>query len=487
MRTLKETFDHYKWVLLAGVIVAILIALITANLHILQFMGYKIKNDTTGIISILETRGRNEQGQEDWFFTQGMDYLIGQEVYTDEIKSFFENNFASLTLEKQKQVIQGYNNKKLTLPMSETLMYVLMDHLQDESMKNYMKRLPSDELEQGLVALYGENPKVDENLVKHLYDLLAIYPGELAFNKFQFNLYDLLVYAGENAEIQKKAILSKIPSELAKEGIFKELKLQSITEEQLCNWVEFFNDTQIISKSEYIAFKDAYGEICLIRNQYKGLDEEQVELQNKKDAVDVQISTSLKQLSDKQSAVSSKQNEVSALESKIDELTNYTHMALYIEGGSGTGNGEYIASIPRNSLFGFRPSNQKYIVKLQQSSLSNEGVQYLDLYYKGTKTSVSGEEYAYYVEVSNSDLGNISALENERSTKLKELSDLKAEVSTLENKISQIKQENNYDETQKALMNIATQREELSSKLSEKTIAIKELFELKDLQISLEA
>lgn len=487
MRTLKETFDHYKWVLLAGVIVAMLIALITANLHILQFMGYKMKNDTTGIISILETRAKNEAEQEDWFFTQGIDYLIAQETYTDEIKDFFETHFSYLTLEKQKQVIQGYNSKKLTLPMNETLMHVLLAHLQDETMKTYMKRLEPAELEQGLVAVYGADPKVDDQLVNNLYKLLEIYPGELVFDKFQFNLYDLLVYSGENAEVQKKAILKKIPSELAKEEIFKKLKMQSITEEQICNWVEFFNDTQIISNSEYIAFKDAYGEICLIRNQYKALDGQQVELQNKKDAVDVQISNSLKELENKQSVISSKQKEISALENQIDELTNYTHMALYIEGAAGTGSGEYIASIPRNSLFGFRPSNQKYIVKLQQSSLSNEGVQYLDLYYKGTKTSGSGEEYAYYVEVSSSDLGNISALENERSTKLNELSNLKSEASSLENKISQIKQENNYDETQKALMNIATQREELSRKMSEKTIAIKELFELKDLQISIES
>ncbi len=53
MRTVKETFNQYKWVLLAGIIVAILIALITANLHVLEFMGYKMKDDTAGIISIL--------------------------------------------------------------------------------------------------------------------------------------------------------------------------------------------------------------------------------------------------------------------------------------------------------------------------------------------------------------------------------------------------------------------------------------------------
>jgi len=487
MGTVKETFNQYKWVLLAGVIVAILIALITANLHVLEFMSYKMKNNTTGIISILESHAKNGEKQEAWFFAQGIDYLVEQDEYTDEMKSFFESYFSYLSPERQKQIIKGYNNKKLTLTMNEALMRLLVMNINDDTMKTYIKRMTPSDLEQGLAAIYGNNPNVDEALVNSLYKLLTVYPDNLAFDKFQFDLYDLLIYSGENAEIQKKAILSKIPSEIAKEGIFKELKTKSITEEQITNWVEFFNDTQIIPKSEYTAFKDAYGEICMIRSQYKGLDEQQIELQNKKDAVDIQISSSIKQLEEKQSAMSEKQNEVTALEVKIDELTNYTHRALYIEKFSGTGSNEYIASVPRNSLFGFKPSNEKYIVKLQESSLSNEGVQYLDMYYKGTKTNNKGEEYAYYVEVSNSDLANIGALQNERSTKLNELSNLKAEASNLESKINSIKKENNYDENQTALMNIATQREELSSKLSEKTISIKELFGLKDLKISLEA
>ena len=487
METVKETFDQYKWVLLAGVIVAILIALITANLHVLQFMGYKLKNDTTGIISILETHVKNEDKQEEWFFAQGVDYLVEQNEYTEEIKSFFESNFSYFTPEKQKQIIKGYNSKKLTLTMNEALMRLLVDNINDDVIRTYIKRMTPNDLEQGLIAIYGASPSVDEALVNNLYALLTVYPEKLAFDKFQFNLYDLLVYSGENAEAYKKAILSKIPSELAKEGIFKELKTKSITEEQMTNWVEFFNETQIISKSEYTAFKDAYSEICLIRSQYKSLDEQQIELQNKKDAVDVQISNSMKQLEEKQSAISQKQNEISNLETQIDELTNYTHMALYIEKAAGTGSNEYIASIPRNSLFGFRPSNQKYIVKLQESSLSNAGVQYLDIYYKGTKASGNGEEYAYYVEVSNSDLANISALESERNVKLNELSNLKTEASNLESEINSIKKENNYDENQTALMNIATQREELSSKFGEKVISIKELFGLKDLKISLEA
>lgn len=487
METLKETFNQYKWVLLAGIIVATLIALITANLHVLQFMGYKINSDTTGIISILETHVKNEDEQGDWFFARGIDYLVAQDEYTDEMRSFFESNFSYFTPERQKQIVKGYNRKKLNLNMNEALMRLLVASIDDDVVKTYIKRMTPSELEQGLVSIYGTNPNVDDTLVKNLYELLAVYPDNLIFDKFQFNLYDLLIYSGENAEVQKKTILGKIPSDLAKEAIFKELKTKPITEEQMANWVEFFNDTQIISKSEYMAFKDAYSEICLIRSQYKALDEQKIELQNKKDAVDVQISNSLKQLEEKQNAISEKRKEISALETQIDELTNYTHMALYIEGASGTGNNEYIASIPRNSLFGFRPSNQRYIVKLQESSLSNEGVQYLDIYYRGTKASGNGEEYAYYVEVSNSELVNIGALEDKRSTKLNELSNVQAEASAIEREINKIKKENQYDENQTALMNMATQREELSSKLSEKTISIKELFGLKDLKISLES
>lgn len=480
---IKETFKQYKWVFLVGVIVAILVALITTNLHVLQFMRYKMQHNTEGVVSLMQSRMRG--GNEDWFFVQGMDYLLGQSEYTEEVRDFFETNFESFSLEQQKQVIKAYNQKQLSLPMNQVLMSILVENIQEDEIRAYIKRLEGGELEQGLVYIYGEKPKVSETLVNRLAQLLNVYPGELSFEKFKFSLYDLLNYSGANAQEQKKSIISKIPQKVAREAIFKELKTKSITEEQICEWVKFFNDTNIISNSEYTTFNNTYSEIVLIRNQYKGLDEQQVELQNKKDQVDLQISESIKSLEAKQAEMSKKQEEVYDIESQIDEVTNYTHMALYIEKSSGTGSYEYIASIPRNSLFGFRPSNQKYIVKLQESSLVNEGVQYLDLYFKGTK-SVDGTDYAYYTQVSDSDLARINSLENDRNRKLKELETLKQEVATLDSSIETIKKENNYDENQKALMEIASQRTELSTELSKKVLDIKELFGLKELKITLE-
>lgn len=486
METIKETFKNYKWILLAGVIVAILVAVITANLHVLQFLRYKIQNNTEGVITVMQSHIKSQNENQDRFFTEGMNYLIGQEEYTEEVKNFFETNFSSFSLEKQKQIIKAYTSKKLDLPMNEMLMKILVENIADDSVRAYIKQLESTELEQGLIYLYGNNPKVDQEFVNGIYELLSIYPGQLSFEKFQFNLYDLLNYSGEKSEEQKKSIISKLPSDVARETIFKELKTKTITEEQLCEWIKFFNDTKIISNNEYVTFNNTYSEIVLIRSQYKLLDEQQVELQNKKDKVDLEIGDSIKIVQEKQNQITKKQKEVKDLETQIDELTNYTHMALYVEDSAGTGNNEYIASIPRNSLFGFRPSNQKYIVKLQESSLANEGVQYLDLYFKGTKAAPNGEEYAYYVQVSNSDLAGINGLESQRNNKLTEIQALEAEVSVLQNTIATIKKENNYDENQKALMSIAAQREELSTGLSKKTMQLKELFGLKDLQIFLE-
>ena len=467
METLKETFKQYKWVLLAGVIVAILIGLITANLHVLRFMSYKMQNNTQGIISILQSNIRSNQQQDDWFFTQGVDYLVEQEEYTEEIKGFFETNFAKFSIEKKQQIIKAYNIRNLYLNMNADLMSVLIENINDDTIKAYIRRLSPENFEQGLVLVYGNNPEVNSELINGLDEVLNIYPKQISFEKFQFNLYDLLNYTGEKATEQKKRI---------------------ITEEQLCEWVKFFNETEIITNSEFTAFNNAYSEIVLIRSQYKGLDEEQVELQNKKDQVDLQISDSLKAVEEKQSKIAAKQSEISAIETHLDELTNYTHMPLYIEKLAGTGNNEYIASAPRGGwLEIYIPSSQKYIVKLNSTELADKGVTYLDVYFKGTKQTSSGDEYAYYVQVSNADLAQISSRESERNTKLKELESLKAEVSKLENKIETIKNENNYDENQQALMSIATKREELSTKLSEKTLIIKELFGLKDLRISLEA
>lgn len=100
MERIKEEFNRYKWVLLAGLIVAVLIGLITANLHVLQFMTYKMQGNTTGIISILEDSVKNSDAQADWYFSQGIEYLLKQKKCQKKVVNFLKPTLNGLRQRK---------------------------------------------------------------------------------------------------------------------------------------------------------------------------------------------------------------------------------------------------------------------------------------------------------------------------------------------------------------------------------------------------
>lgn len=488
MDTLKETFNQYKWVLLAGIIVAILIALITANMHVLQFMNYKMQNNADGVLSILKSQVKNEEVQDDWFFTEGMQYLLGQEQYSEELSSFYEDYFEAFSLEWKKEIITAYNKKKLTLTMNKEVMDVLIEYIDDENIRSYITRLSLKDFEQGLLSLYGNNPVIDETLIETLYKLLNIYPEKLSFEKFQFNLHEVLNYTGENAEEKIKFIFSKIEPEIAKENIFKELRNKAIGETELCEWIEFFKSTGIISNVEYTKFNEIYGKICLIRNQYNELDVKEVELKNKKAEVETKISVKNKTLEEKQTELAPLESEISTLQSSLDQLTNCVYMPLYLEKLAGTGSNEYIASHPRNNIFGKpKPSSLKYIVKLKSTEFSLAGIYNLNLYSQGTTKGANGDEYGYYVEVSNEDIAKVENLENEKNNKINALNALKQEINQLESDINTIKKEHQYDETVQALKALVLQREEYIKQVDEEVIEIRKLFGLSNIEINIKS
>ncbi|MBP3886080.1 MAG: hypothetical protein J6F30_00275 [Cellulosilyticum sp.] len=486
METFKETLKNYKWTLLAGVIVAVLIALITANLHVLRFLNYKIQGNVEGVFSILQSQIKNEDVQDDWFFEQGMQYLLEQEEYSEELTSFFEEQFTTFNVDWKKQIIKAYNAKNLKLTMSKELMDILVEYIDEEGIKDYVSKLSVTDFEQGLVLVYGNNPTVDNAFIESLYKVLSIYPEKLSFEKFTFNLYDVLSYTGENPEEKVQLIISKVNTEVAKENIFKQLRTQPLTEEELCKWVEFFNTTQIITADDYTAFKKSYENICLFRKQYSALDDEEIQLKNQKAAVEAQIGDKIATLETKKSELQSLQTEVGKLESTLDRLVSYSDMNLYIEKASGTGSNEYIASTPRNGLFGMKPSYPKYIVKLTSTSFNGEGVyDAIPVYYQGIKSGTNGDEYGYYVEVSSSDINSIDEKMKERDTKTAQLNSVKSEVSQIENEINTIKKEGKYDETQEALNAITAQRNEYSTKINEEIVNIRKLFGFTNITIEL--
>ncbi len=486
MERIKEEFNRYKWVLLAGVIVAVLIGLITANLHVLKFMTYKMQGNTTGIISILEGSVKNNQAQSGWYFSQGIEYLLNQKELSEESRQFFEKNFEHFTIDKQLEVIEGYNKKKQFIPINNILVKILLEHLEDLPIQDYIKRMEANELEQGLAIYYGNKVEVDSTFIDQMYKVLSIYPKRLPFEKFQFDLYPILALEGEENEVKKMAIFNGIEPERAQESLLKSLINQSIEGEQLRKWVELLNKAKILDQATYTQFNNLYSEVYLVRNQYKELEAREVDLKNKKEAIEVQIGQNLKNLESKQEKVAVLNNTISGIDSQLGELTDYAYMALYIEKSSGTGSREYEASIPKKGLFGnYKPSSQKYIVKLSDTSFLSEGVYYVDIYLKGTKVHSNGNEYPYYVEVSSSELSNIASLQQQRQEKADERKVLEQEVSELEAQVNSIKEQMGYNENQEALKSSAVERDELVKKLNEKIVEIKTMFGLSDLRIEM--
>lgn len=486
MIPIKETINQFKWVLLAGVIVAILIALITANFHVLQFMKYKMSNDTEGIIKTLES-SVSSRSQKEWYFKQGLAYLLEQDEYTDEMKQFFEAHFEGFSDENRKEIIKGYNAKALSLPMSEGFMDFLVSNRQEEDVKVYIKNMKPDELDTGLALAFGKKPEVDENFVNTLNDMLIIYPEKLPFDKFQFSLYQVLVLAGEKVNEKTMTIFNKIEPQSARNNLFGELKTKEISEKQLGSLVNLLKETGIITLSEIKDYEAFYSELCMARSKYQGMDEEIIALQNKKDSVEAQISESSDKLKIKRTEVSKMQSEVNEVEGKIDKLTTYTYLTLYVEGSSGTGSNEYIASPPRGGLFGvLRPSDQKYIVKLTDSSFTQPGVYNVNVYLQGSKSTSNGGQYPYYVELSSGDISQMESLAADRDNKVAALNKLKQEAEALEANIAAVKQQNNYDEIVEALNSVDSRRNEYVNKVNEKIAAIKELFGFSKLKISID-
>ena len=223
----------------------------------------------------------------------------------------------------------------------------------------------------------------------------------------------------------------------------------------------------------------------MIRKQYSEIDDQEIDLNNKKQAIEVKISEPLKNIETKKVELKNAQAAVSEVESKLENLTGYAYMALYIE--KAYGNGEYEASIPTTGLFGnFRPSSQKYIIRLTASQFSTPGVYYVNIKLQGTKTNSRGDELPYYVEVSNDQLSQIESLQAERTAKLGAVSNIEGEIATIEAKIAAIKEEGGYADIEAELKNLALQRETYVEKLNEKAVEIQNLLSIGKVIVELE-
>ncbi len=475
MEKLKQELIQYKWVFIIGLAVAIVLGVIGANLHVFSFMTYKAKGDTPSIIGLLKKDIKNTKRQDDWYYKQGVSYLLQEG--SQESLDFLDENFGDFIPERQYDIIEGYNKRQLLLKNQKAFMTLFMQDISHQGCKTYLQRMAPEALDEALYYYFGAEPTVDKTLVETLGRLLSSYPHQIPLNKFKFDLYEVLVLEDEALTEQKAILFSKCESEKARELFFAKLKTKPVALDTLKEWVEFLNRSGVLRPQEYVEFSNKYSEIQLARQGLKDLETKEVDLNNQKEAIELQLGDRLKLLEQQQQTRDKLQTEVKELENKLESLADYAYMALYIEAGSGLGKGEYEASTPKKNIFGnYKASSQKYIVKLSSTEFYKEGVYYVDVYLKGTKTNKVGNEYPYYVEVSNEELKNMETLQGQRQDKVKELETLTSQLGTLEKEVENMKTELGYEQNRKDLVELVQRRQELAKKCDEKVVEIKTLF-----------
>ncbi len=481
MEKIKEELRRYKWLWIIGVVVALSMGVLAANMHTLQFMNYHIKGDTSNIIRVLSKDIKNEARQDSWYFKKGIDYLLKEA--SEEGMSFLEEHLAKLNIERQYDIIKAYNNKKAFFQDHKIFIQILMQDLKNTVLQDYLRRMDASTLDQELFYYFGDKPAITNDFIDKLYHILTIYPKSLPLDQFQFNLYSILMMDGEDADIKRNQIFSKLESEPAKLILFKELKTKPIDLDVLNTWVEFLNKNKILAGEEYANFTNTYTQIQLMRSQYKRLDEKEVDLMNKKQMIEVEIGDKLKLIETNKVGMNGLKYEISNLEQELEKLTDYAHMALYID--KSYGNGEYEASVPRKNLFGnYKSSSQKYILKLSTTEFYQEGVYYIDVYLNGTKTNHKGNEYPYYIEVPKGNLERINTLSRTRQLQIEELKQMTNQTDELEKQVEVVKQETGYEQNEQELQDLYNERVSLNKKLNEKIIQVKNLFEIGNLTMS---
>ena len=481
MEKIGEQLKRYRWLLISGIIVAILMGTLMANIHVVKFISFRMKGDTKSIISLLNKDIHNKARQDDWYFVQGIDYLIKDA--TQDSLNFLEENLQSFALQTQYDIIQGYNIKGLLFLKQTSVIQLIMQHLDHKVLQDYLKRIDAKTLDEELFRYFGNEPEMNADFVNVLSKILTVYPNQLPLEQFKFNVYTLLAMDGSELETKKDQIFSKLNPERTKNILFKALKTKPIEVNVLSEWIEFLDKYKILTPEEYSSFSRIYSEIQVVQSRRKNLDEKEVDFLNKKQEIELEIGDSLKLLEIKLTQINTLKYEITSLEKELEQLTDYAYMTFYID--KDYGDSEYEASVPRKSIFGnYKASSQKYIIKLSTTTFYKEGVYYVDVYLNGTKMNSKGEEYPYYIEVPKENLERIEMLKRSRNLKLQEVGELDKETANMKAQVDVIKNETGYNQNEIELNDIAIEREDLIKKIESKIVEIKNLFGIGNVTIS---
>ncbi|MHC1749161.1 MAG: hypothetical protein AB9856_12720 [Cellulosilyticaceae bacterium] len=467
-----EIFQKYKAYILTVAISSLVVITSLLNMSAIQVGYYRATDNKTSLVNVLSHDITREKNQDRAYFEWGVDYLLGD--LTEESKIFLEENFQHFKTEIQQNIIITYNKNNLFFKDSSGLIEVAEKGNVDGNIREYIKRMPIEQLELGLQKHFEKTKEFGLKEVQSLYNIISAHPQKLPLNKYKINIYSVLELwsKGENKELIEK-LLDYINPKALRTELIKTLKIEPIEITKLNNWIQLLNKKQVFTTKEYANFTTMYNESLQLKEQLKQLKEKEVDIQNLKATTEVEIEKIAVHVNEKANKMTEESEKIKVLQNNLAKIENYENKSFYIL--DYYGEGEYEAAVPKKSKFfnTHKPSNEKVVIKLNGTIISEPGVVSLKLYNKGTKAIEEGKKTVpYYVEISEEDKAKIQAIKNDINQQKDTIAGIQGEIAKYEKEIEAVKVKYQYNENLALLEEIKKGQDSVIIKLKEKQVQI---------------
>lgn len=469
-----------KKVVIASFGALIVTTLATVNINLIQTVFYKLNDQTTEIVALLDAQVLNEKNQERWFFEIGMDHILDH--LEEEGQTFINSHFEAFNQELQLQILEAYNKNKLLLTNNTKIIGDIAKGAEDNAYRQYIQRIDIETFERDLAGYFGKAPEVTQDIVNELYKVLQMKNERLPLKLFDLNIYELMSFPhnGDSNSIAIK-LLGYFEPEEVKKKLFSALKVQPIEVDLLHVWVEVLSKENIITTQEYAGFKNNYDGIKRVREENKNIQSQEVDLLNVKETIEIETDVLFAEQEKIQKEIDELEKMIPTKEKELREYTNYKSVDVYIL--DQYPDGEYEAAVPERSwLMGtYKPGDHRMRIKTTRTQIEQLGIHTLDVYVRG-KTS---NGLPYYVEVSNQDREMIAAMQNEISGYKAEVDTKNKAIESLEQEIDQIRKANNYQQTIELIEEMERKKEQIQTDLNTYQVEIQNLFGIGDVIVSL--
>lgn len=477
---LSEIIQENKKLLIVATGVGVATMVLILNMHLFQMSYYTMKEETIKVTQILARDVQKEFRQDDWYFKKGIQYLTKN--LSEESKVFLEENFKYFDTKIQETVIQAYTQLDSTFRQNQDVFHAIAISEDPQVYRPYMDSLSIEAIEKGLKIYLGESPKLTQEVVNRIYKILSLQPEKLTLEIFKLNVYGLMSFPhnGDVNSISLK-LLDHIQPEAIKKSLFTELKTYPIEIEIFSTWIDILNKKRIISTAEYASFTSSYGSIRRMQEQYSQVLLQEVDLHNVKQMTDVQTEELANQEVKLTKEIEGLKTQNETTQEELRKLKNYKEIDLYVL--DQYENGDYDVAIPERSwLFGtYKPSNEKIRLKITRTVVESQGVKTFKVYNRGK----SQEGLPYYVEVSQEELNQVTALE----TKIKEtntvITNKEAEINKFNQEIAQIRKTNNYEQTLLLIEEVERKKNSLELEVKKEKVSIQNLFQIGELVVDI--